>query len=86
LSTTGSGDRRKPKPAAGGIRKGSNKPGQEGYHARHVFIAVVAAAMLIDLRASEAYYGNGPWCAVESAAFSTVTEDCSMRSLEQCRM
>jgi hypothetical protein len=57
-----------------------------GYHARHVFIAVVAAAMLIGLRAIEAYYGNGPWCAVESVGFSTVTEDRSMRSFEQCRM
>jgi hypothetical protein len=50
------------------------------------FIAVVAAAMLIGLRAIEAYYGNGPWCAVESVGFSTVTEDRSMRSFEQCRM
>jgi hypothetical protein len=49
-------------------------------------IAALAAAMLFDLRPSEAYYGNGPWCAVESLGFSTVTEDCSMRSFEQCRM
>jgi hypothetical protein len=45
-------------------------------------IAAVAAAMLIDLRASDAYYGNGPWCAVESVGFGTVT----VRSFEQCRM
>jgi hypothetical protein len=49
-------------------------------------IAAVTAAMLLDLRASQAYYGNGPWCAVESVGFSTVTEDCSMRTFEQCRL
>jgi hypothetical protein len=49
-------------------------------------LEAVAAAMLSDLRASQAYYGNGPWCAVESVGFGTVTEDCSMRTFEHCRM
>ena len=49
-------------------------------------IAAVATAMSFDLRASEAYYGNGPWCAVQSLGFGTVKEDCSMRTFEQCRM
>jgi hypothetical protein len=54
---------------------------------RIVFIvAAMAAAMLFDLRAAQAYYGNGPWCAVESLGFGTVKEDCSMRDFEQCRL
>ena len=51
-----------------------------------LFAAVIAVAMLVEVPASQAYYGNGPWCAVESIGFSTVTEDCSMRSFEQCRL
>ena len=34
----------------------------------------------------QAYYYEGPWCAVESLGFSTVKENCSMRSFEQCRL
>jgi hypothetical protein len=62
---------------------------------RFVFLtAAVAALMLFDLRAGQAfyqgyyydYYYGGPWCAVQSLGFSTVKEDCSMRDFEQCRM
>lgn len=54
---------------------------------RFVFlVAAFAAAMLFDLRPVQAYYGNGPWCAVESLGFGTVKEDCSMRDFEQCRL
>jgi hypothetical protein len=49
-----------------------------------LLIAGVAAAMLSDLRAGHAY--QGPWCAVQSLGFGTVTHDCSMRTFEQCRM
>jgi len=51
-----------------------------------LFAAAVVTAMLFDLRAGHAYYGNGPWCAVESVGFSTVIQDCSMRDFEQCRL
>jgi hypothetical protein len=51
-----------------------------------IFVAGVATAVLFDMPASHAWYGNGPWCAVESIGFSTVTEDCSVRSFEECRM
>jgi Protein of unknown function (DUF3551) len=49
-------------------------------------VAAMAAAMLFAPRAAHAYYGNGPWCAVQNLGFGTVTENCSMRSFEQCRM
>jgi hypothetical protein len=49
-------------------------------------VAAAATALLFDLRAATAYYGDGPWCAVESLGFGTVTQNCSMRNFEQCRM
>jgi len=52
-------------------------------------ITAMAAALFLDLRAGHAYYPGyyqGPWCAVESLGFSTVRENCSMRTFEQCRM
>jgi uncharacterized protein DUF3551 len=54
--------------------------------------AVAAMAVtLMGSTASEAYYPanpalQGPWCAVESLGFGTVSEDCSMQTFEQCRM
>jgi len=54
---------------------------------RIVFVMSIAAvATLFGVRASQAYYGDGPWCAVESIGFNTVTENCDMRSFEQCRL
>jgi hypothetical protein len=55
----------------------------------HVIAA--AAIMLLGLRVGEAYYPanpyqQGPWCAVESLGFGTVTENCGMRTFEQCRL
>lgn len=51
-----------------------------------IVLIAVATAMLFGPRSALAYYGNGPWCAVESVGFGTVTEDCSMRTFEQCRL
>ena len=51
-----------------------------------IFVASLATAVLLDVRAGHAWYGNGPWCAVESIGFGTVSEDCSVRSFEECRM
>jgi hypothetical protein len=48
--------------------------------------AVGVALMLGSVREGGAYYGNGPWCAVQSIGHGTVTENCSMRSFEQCRL
>jgi Protein of unknown function (DUF3551) len=49
-------------------------------------VAATAAAMLFDLRPVQAYYGNGPWCAVQNLGFGTVTQNCSMLTFEQCRL
>ena len=45
-------------------------------------VTAVAAAMLLELPASQAYY-EGPWCAVSNIGHD-VTWNCSMRSLEMC--
>jgi hypothetical protein len=44
-------------------------------------LVAVAAAMLVDVGASQAY--EGPWCAGTSRGHSFVY-NCSMRTLEQC--
>ena len=53
-------------------------------------IAAFTAVTLLGTGAGHAYYYEyyygGPWCAVESLGFSTVKENCSMRSFEQCRL
>ena len=47
-----------------------------------IFILVaVAAAMLFDVRVSQAY--EGPWCALTNRGRAMVA-DCSMRTLEMC--
>jgi hypothetical protein len=56
-----------------------------------VHAVAAIAVMLLGSTAGEAYYPanpyeQGPWCAVESLGFSTVTENCSMRDFEQCRL
>jgi hypothetical protein len=53
---------------------------------RVMFLIVILSVMVCEPPAAQAYYGQGPWCAVQSLGFGTVTEDCSMRSFEQCRM
>src|SRR5215204_1308281 len=49
-------------------------------------IGAVGVATLFDLCAAQAYYGNGPWCAVQSLCVGTVTQNCTMLNFEQCRM
>jgi hypothetical protein len=48
--------------------------------------AALAALMLVDLSPARAYYGNGPWCAVQTLGADSSTEDCRMMSFEQCRL
>jgi hypothetical protein len=48
-----------------------------------IFImAAVAAALLLDVRTSQAY--QGPWCAGQNRGGGTFSYNCSMRTLEQC--
>jgi hypothetical protein len=49
-----------------------------------LILVAVAAALLLDVRASQAYYGQGAWCAGQNRGGSTFTYNCSMRTLEQC--
>ena len=51
-----------------------------------LLIAATTAVVLGDVRDGNAYYGYGPWCAVQSIGHGTVTENCSMQSFEQCRL
>ena len=44
-------------------------------------VTAVAAAMLLDVRASQAY--QGPWCAGTSRGHAFVY-NCSMRTFDQC--
>ena len=46
-----------------------------------LILVAVTAAMLFDVRVSQAY--QGPWCAGTSRGHSFVY-NCSMRTLEQC--
>ena len=48
--------------------------------------ATFAVASLCDVASSQAYYGNCPWCAVQSLGLGIVTENCTMLTFEQCRM
>jgi len=51
---------------------------------RFILVATaIAAAMLLDLRTSQAYY-EGPWCAVTNIG-REMSWNCSMRTLEMCR-
>ena len=47
-----------------------------------LILAAVAVAMLLDVRASQAY--QGPWCAGTNRGGGTFVYNCSMRTLEQC--
>ena len=46
--------------------------------------AALAAVLLFDVPASQAYVGNGPWCAVINIG-RAVIEDCRYGSIEECR-
>jgi Protein of unknown function (DUF3551) len=47
-----------------------------------LIMVAVAAALLLDVRASQAY--QGPWCAGTSRGSGSFVYNCSMRTLEQC--
>jgi len=49
-------------------------------------VMATAAVVLGGGRGAEAYYGNGPWCAMQSIGHGSMTENCSMQSFEQCRL
>ena len=46
-------------------------------------LAVAAAAMLINVRAGQAY--EGPWCAVQDTGFGAIYQDCTKQTIEECR-
>jgi uncharacterized protein DUF3551 len=50
------------------------------------YFATIVVAMLFNVPASHAYYGHGPWCAVQTLGAGSSTEDCRMMSFEQCRL
>jgi hypothetical protein len=47
-----------------------------------LILVAVAAAMLLDVRASHAY--QGPWCAGTNRGGGSFIYDCSMRTFDQC--
>jgi Protein of unknown function (DUF3551) len=47
-----------------------------------LIMVAVAAALLLDVCASQAY--QGPWCAGTNRGGGTFVYNCSMRTLEQC--
>lgn len=44
----------------------------------------VAALLLLDVPASQAYIGNGPWCAFINVGTGSIYEDCQYRTVEEC--
>jgi hypothetical protein len=50
-----------------------------------LFIAVLAAGLLLDGRASYALY-QGPWCAVQTLGSDTAIWNCRMHTFEECRL
>ena len=46
--------------------------------------AALAAVFLFDVPASQAWTGNGPWCAVADTGGGRVEEDCHYSSIETC--
>jgi hypothetical protein len=48
-------------------------------------IAGVAAALCLDIRSSQALYGDAPWCAVVEIGDGEVEWDCEYQTIEQCR-
>lgn len=47
-----------------------------------LILVAMAAAMLLDVRVSQAY--EGPWCAGTNRGGGTFVYNCSMRTLEEC--
>jgi hypothetical protein len=51
---------------------------------RAMFVLTAAAAMMFFAPGASLAY-EGPWCAVQSSGLDSVTENCRMRSFEECR-
>ena len=51
---------------------------------RVLALAAVVVGLLLDVPASQAYIGNGPWCAFIDIGNGTILEDCQYRSVEEC--
>ena len=49
-------------------------------------LACTLAVLGIALGGSAAQAYEGPWCAQMNVGHGTITQDCSMRSFEQCRL
>ena len=51
-------------------------------------IAALAASILFDLRAGQAYAQafEGPWCALQNVGSGSMVENCRMATFEQCRL
>ena len=47
--------------------------------------AALAAVLLFDVPASQAYVGHAPWCAYVNIGFDYMSEECIYRSIEECR-
>jgi hypothetical protein len=50
-----------------------------------MFVAALAAGLLLDGPASQARY-EGPWCAVQPVDADMATYNCQMRTFEECRL
>jgi Protein of unknown function (DUF3551) len=48
-------------------------------------LAALAAAFFTNVPASQAYYGNAPWCAVVSIGWGDLDEACIYNTFEECR-
>ena len=47
-------------------------------------IAAFGAVLFYNIPASQAYVGNGPWCAFINIGTGEVFEDCQYQTLEEC--
>jgi hypothetical protein len=51
---------------------------------RAMLVLTATAAMMVFAPGASLAY-EGPWCAVQSSGIDAVTENCRMRSFEECR-
>jgi len=47
-------------------------------------IAAFGTMLFYNIPASQAYFGNKPWCAFINVGTGDVVEDCQYRTLEEC--
>ncbi len=47
-------------------------------------IAAFGAMLFYNIPASQAYIGNGPWCAFINMGTGDIFEDCQYQTLEEC--